>query len=59
MKLFFLASAFLSSAAALCDPETVIPVSAGLSELTISGFKSPIINYFSAVPFEVCVLLSL
>ena len=57
MKSVFLLSALLSSAAAMCDPETVIPVTDGLSKLTVTGFESPIINYFSAVAGAVSYFL--
>ena len=39
----------LGSAFAACDPETTIALSEDLSKLTVTGFESPIINYFSAI----------
>lgn len=49
MKSIFLLTTLWSSAFAACDPETVVPVSDGLSKLTVTGFADPIINYFSAI----------
>ena len=48
-KAIFLLSVLWSSALAACDPETVVPLSGDVSKLTVTGFASPIINYFSAI----------
>jgi hypothetical protein len=49
MKSIFLLSALWTSAFASCDPETMLPLPDGVSKLTVTGFDSPIINYFSAI----------